>query len=310
LTVLRTALRPRWLALLVVVLVAATGMALLGQWQLNRARERSRGPAEQAERAREQAVPRPLQEVLAPRQTFPREGVNTRVSATGSWEPTRRLLVSGRELNGRKGFWVLVPLRLADGSAVPVIRGWVPSATDPAAVPPVGDGVQVVGLLQPSEPPSQRAPGQTSGLPADQVERVAAVELVKRWPYPLITGFVVQQTETPTTGPVPAPVPPPSTEAGLDLQNLSYAVQWWIFAGLGLFFWWRLVRDDHRGDLDDGLDEDPHPEAPHPDAPHPEDPHATQSPVQAPVDGVTLDPAAPDDVSSLSDVVDGQSKPR
>jgi cytochrome oxidase assembly protein ShyY1 len=273
--VLRTALRPRWLALLLVVLVAATGMALLGQWQLNRARERSRGPAEQAERAREQAVPRPLPQVLAPRQTFPKNGINTRVSVTGSWESSRRLLVSGRELHGRKGFWVLIPLRLADGSAVPVVRGWVPTASDPAAVAPVGDRVQVIGLLQPSEPPSQRAPGQTSGLPADQVERVAAPELVNRWPYPLITGFVVQQSQTPATGPLPTPVPAPSIDAGLDLQNLSYAVQWWIFAGLGLFFWWRLVRDDHRGDLD-----------------------------------VPLDPAVPDDVSSLSDVVDGQSNPR
>jgi cytochrome oxidase assembly protein ShyY1 len=104
----------------------------------------------------------------------------------------------------------------------------------------------VVGLLQPSEPPSQLAPGQDSGLPADQVHRVAVAELVNRWPYPLITGFVVQQTQTPATGPTPTPVPAPTMDDGLDLQNLSYAVQWWVFAGLGLFFWWRLVRDDHR----------------------------------------------------------------
>ena len=36
---LRTALKPRWLALLVVVLVAAAVMARLGEWQLGRARE-------------------------------------------------------------------------------------------------------------------------------------------------------------------------------------------------------------------------------------------------------------------------------
>jgi hypothetical protein len=32
-------------------------------------------------------------------------------------------------------------------------------------------------------------------------------------------------------------------------QNLSYALQWFVFAGFGLFMWWRLVRDDHRGTL-------------------------------------------------------------
>ena len=276
--VLRTALRPRWLALLVVVLVASSAMALLGQWQLNRAREHRRQPAEQAEQARERAEPKPIASVLAPRQTFPRDGVNTRVVATGAWDPAHRLLVSGREPvagTGPTGFWVLVPLRLADGSAVPVVRGWVASPSDPAAAAPVGDEVQVIGLLQPSEPPSQRAPGQASGLPADQVDRVAVAELVNRWPYPLITGFVVQQSQTPATGPTPTPVPPPTSDSGLDLQNLSYAVQWWVFAGLGLFFWWRLVRDDHRGHL-----------------------------------GGHLTAQVPDDVSSLVPVVDETKNPR
>ena len=36
---LRTALKPRWLALLAVVLVAAAVMARLGEWQLDRARD-------------------------------------------------------------------------------------------------------------------------------------------------------------------------------------------------------------------------------------------------------------------------------
>jgi surfeit locus 1 family protein len=252
--VLRTALRPRWLALLLVVLVASSAMALLGQWQLNRAREHRREPAERAEQAREQAVPKPVEQVLAPRQTFPIDGINTRVQATGTWDPAHRLLVTDRDLAGRKGFWVLVPLVLADGSAVPVVRGWVASASDPAAAGPVGDGVQVIGLLQPSEPPSQRAPGEASGLPADQVDRVSVTELVNRWPHPLITGFVVQQTQTPATGPLPSPIPAPVSDPGLDLQNLSYAIQWWIFAGFGLFFWYRLVRDDHRGTLAPHLD--------------------------------------------------------
>jgi cytochrome oxidase assembly protein ShyY1 len=249
---LRTALRPRWLALLVVVLLAATGMAMLGQWQLNRARERGREPARRAEQALERAAPKPLEQVIAPRQTFPKDAVNVRVRATGSWDGARRLLVAGRPLGDRIGYWVLVPLRLADGSAVPVVRGWVASPSDPAATGPTGvtsRRVTVVGLLEPSEPPIQRAPGQGTGLPADQLARVAAPDLVNRWPYSLTTGFVVEQGQTPATGPAPAAVPPPTSADSLDLQNLSYAVQWWLFAGFGLFLWWRLVRDDYRTDL-------------------------------------------------------------
>ena len=59
---LRTACRPRWLALLVVVLAAATGMSMLGQWQLERARERGR--IAEAEREARQARPVPLDQVL------------------------------------------------------------------------------------------------------------------------------------------------------------------------------------------------------------------------------------------------------
>jgi cytochrome oxidase assembly protein ShyY1 len=94
-----------------------------------------------------------------------------------------------------------------------------------------------------------RPPGQGSGLPDGQVERIVAPQLVQRWPYPLLTGYVVATAQRPVpAGPAPAAVradPPSGGE--LDLRNLSYALQWWLFAAFGLFFWWRIVRDDHRG---------------------------------------------------------------
>jgi len=250
--VLRTALRPRWLALLVVVLLAASAMVLLGRWQLDRAREHGRQPVERAERAQARATPKPLDQVLAARQTFPKGAVNTRVTATGHWDGAHRLLITDRKRAGRAGFWVLVPLRLPDGSAVPVVRGWVASASDPAAAVTAVTGsaeVQVIGFLEPTEPPIQLAPGQASGLPADQLSRISATDLVNRWPYPLVTGFVVQQSQAPATGPAPAVVAPPVESAGLDLLNVFYALQWWLFAAIAVFFWGRLVRDDQLGRL-------------------------------------------------------------
>jgi cytochrome oxidase assembly protein ShyY1 len=243
--VLRTACRPRWLALLVVVLAAATGMSLLGQWQLERARERGR--IAEAEREARQARPVPLDQVLTARQPFPVKALARRVVAQGSWDARAQLLVAGRTLDGRSGLWVLTPLRLPDGSAVPVVRGWVAGPSDPAAAPPApGTPVGVTGVLQPSEPPLDLAPGQASGLPAGQVARVDVTDLVNRWPYPLLTGYLVLQSQQPApSGSVPRPVTVQPPKAGLALRNLSYAVQWWLFAGFGLFFWWRLVRDDH-----------------------------------------------------------------
>jgi cytochrome oxidase assembly protein ShyY1 len=250
--VLRTALKPRWLALLAVVLVAAAVMARLGQWQLDRARQK--GEQDRQRAAAAQPVV-PVGSLLPARAPFPAAAADRRVSAQGRWDAAHQLLVPGRALAGRTGLWVLTPLRLADGSAVPVLRGWVPDAgsagADPAALPT--SDVTVQGVLLPSEPVDDLRPGDASALPAGQVPRVAAPLLVQRWPYPLITGYVVQTASAPHPSAQAAAalraVPPDAGTGGLALQNLSYAFQWWLFSAFGLFFWWRLVRDDHRGEL-------------------------------------------------------------
>lgn len=242
---LRTALRPRWLVLFVLVLVVATGMARLGQWQLDRARER--GNENALQRAAEPAVP--LTSVLTPRTGFPAAAADRRVTVQGRWDPAHQLLVAGRLQDGVPGFWVLTPLRLADGSGVAVVRGWTASASAPAAAAAslTSDPLTVEGVLRRGEPGAGRAPGEASGLPAGQVDRIDFAALVQDWDFPTYTGYVVA---TSPVGAGLAAVPPvPATEGGLDLQNLSYAFQWWLFALFGVFLWFRLVRDDHRGVL-------------------------------------------------------------
>lgn len=272
---LRTALRPRWLALLVVVLVAATGMARLGQWQWDRAHDNAAPRVE----ATLQRPPVPLPDVLRARQTFTGAVADRAVVAEGTFDAGRQLLVAQRRLAGETGWWVLTPLVLADGSAVGVVRGWVASPDDPAAAPsavPAGP-VALTGFLRPGEPPAPRTPGEGSGLPAGRIDRVDLTQLISRWPWPLLTGYVVATGYRPVTGAtagatagaavpaVPAslrPVPPipPDRAAGLDWRNVSYAVQWFLFAAFGLFMWWRLVRDDHAGTLAGAPEPAPEPE--------------------------------------------------
>jgi cytochrome oxidase assembly protein ShyY1 len=250
--VLRTALKPRWLALLVLALLAATAMAWLGNWQFQRARENSRRETIEAKASRP-AVP--LTDLLKPRQSFTNGAADRPITAAGTWDGAHQLLVADRLLSGRPGLWVLTPLRLPDGSAVAVVRGWTASAADPAVAPstlPVGT-VQLAGVLRPSEPPLDRPPGAGTGLPAGQLPGVDLTQLVQLWPYKLITGYVVATAQQPGAtgaGAGLAAVPPtaPGTQE-LAWQNLSYAVQWFVFAGFGIFIWWRLVRDDHQGRL-------------------------------------------------------------
>ncbi len=238
----RTAMRPRWLAVLAVVLVAATGMARLGEWQLQRARDNG-GAARRAAAARP-AVP--LTSLMAPQHRFPADAAGRSVQVSGRWDAAGQLLVAGRVQAGVRGWWVLTPLLLDDGAAVPVVRGWT---SDPGAAPapaPAGP-VQLTGVLLPGEPGVNRAPGQASGLPAGQLDRIDPAELVQRWTYPIYTGFVVAGSGPAVVPATLTPVTVGSPDGGLALQNLSYAVQWWLFAAFGLFLWCRLVRDDHRG---------------------------------------------------------------
>lgn len=237
---LRTALKPRWLALLAVVLVAAAVMARLGEWQLDRARQKG-------ERDRQAAAvgqpPVPVEQLLPAGAAFPASAIDRRVTVRGRWDPAHQLLVPGRRLGDATGLWVLTPLRLADGSAVAVVRGWVPDAASAPSAP--GADADIDGVLRPSEAAADLRPGAVADAPAGQVPLVAGALLAQVWPYPLADGYVVQ-TSTPAAG---LRAVPTQRGGGLAFQNLSYALQWWLFSAFGLFFWWRLVRDDHRGTL-------------------------------------------------------------
>jgi cytochrome oxidase assembly protein ShyY1 len=252
--VLRTALRPGLLVLLLVVLLAAAGMSRLGTWQLSRARAHS---AEDQQRALDRP-PVPLESVLTARQPYPDTAVDRPVAATGRWDAAQQLLVAAhpgevpvgsRAVPSGDGWWVLVPLVLADGSAVPVVRGWAAAVDAPGTAltgMPAGQ-VEVTGVLRPSEPSPERAPGDGTGPAPGQLAAVDAGTLVQRWPYPLLTGYLVLTGQDPAgSGTALRPVRVRPDPSGLAWQNLSYAVQWFVFAGFGLFLWWRLVLDSHR----------------------------------------------------------------
>nr|WP_241770005.1 SURF1 family protein [Cellulosimicrobium sp. MM] len=127
------------------------------------------------------------------------------------------------------------------------MRGWVESPEESAALDPPDGVVRLTGYLQASEAAGQggSAPGRT--------DAISTGELVNAWGGPMYSGYLVLLSSDPAQPSAadggPAQLPRPTIEGGtgLNLQNLFYALQWWVFGGFAVLLWVRLVRDEAAG---------------------------------------------------------------
>ncbi|WP_052466122.1 SURF1 family protein [Mobilicoccus massiliensis] len=264
---IRTALRPKWLALLGLVAVVVVLFGWLGLWQLNVAQRKGQIEAVQkVQQAPEVAV----DDILAPQTSLDGTQVGRAVRATGTYDPAHQVLVVDRRLGDRLGVWVLTPLVTdTTGARLAVVRGFVGQG-DPIPAPPPGT-VTVRGVLEPQEGP----PEEPRLLPEGQVQSVDVASLVNEWSGDVYNGFVLASAEDPPARDAQLThVPPPQVDlGGINWRNAAYALQWWIFAGFVVYIWWRMVRDDHELTLATALDAPESSEALEP----PETPEASES---------------------------------
>lgn len=244
LTLLRTR---RWAGFTLLVVAAIVGFGLLSRWQWSRADEKR--VEAQTLAAESAAAPLPIDEVVAAASVDRLPGADSGlewrvVTLSGRYEAEAQVLVRKRPLDGRNGMWVLAPLRTDDGAVVWVNRGWVQAegnATAAQAVPPPPSGdVEVTGRLRPTVPGPVPPP---TDLPAGQVTDpdVAALtpDGAATVPY-----YVELVSSTPAdVGPTPLPLP--QIDEG---RNVSYAVQWILFATVALVGWWYFLRREARED--------------------------------------------------------------
>ncbi len=246
----RTILTPRWIGLLALALAIAAVMSVLGVWQLDVYHSKTA----KATASRAAGAPVPLQSLFSINDGLPSKAVGRRVTITGTWGPTAdQLYITDRRLGDRNGFWVVTPLLLDGGTgtgspsasgAVMIVRGWVPTTSDPATKPPAGR-VELTGSVVSSE--AQDASGDDTKARILQSLRIPTI--VHLVDYRVYDAFVVMSSSTPppaaTGAPTIVPPPaPPTDHAGL--RNVAYAFQWWIFALFTLWMWTRMVRDAHR----------------------------------------------------------------
>ncbi len=260
----KTALKPRWIAGFVFAIAVSGVFVLLSQWQFGRSTQ----PEVPTNPATEQV--QPLTETLQPGEFFHGTDADQMVSARGSYDPAKQLLVPGRLHDGETGYWVVTAFAVNGAPAltgaaaspqtwIPVARGWVAEPGD-APAPPSGS-LELTGRLLPSEAP---VPG-TAPKPGEATA-VSVAELINYWEVSSYPGFVAATAEVAGGADVsPAAVPgellpldigpqPPAQQ--INWLNLFYSLEWVVFAGFALFIWWRLVKDDHHRDLEESLDED------------------------------------------------------
>jgi cytochrome oxidase assembly protein ShyY1 len=281
--VLKTALKPRWIAGLVFAIVISGVFVLLSQWQFGRSTQPEAPVSSGTEDSK------PLTEVLRPGEFFHGSVADQMVTAKGSYDADKQVLVPGRLHDGATGYWVVSAFAVQDAPVlsgagasprtwIPVARGWVADAAE-AGAPPSGT-VELTGRLLPSEAP----------LPNTAPERgfataVSVAELINVWEVSSYPGFVAATSEVANGADVSAaavssqlkplnigPQPPPQK---VNWLNLFYSVEWIVFAGFALFIWWRMVKDDYRRDLEDEEDGDDDNHEPHQEHPGP---HGQSSP--------------------------------
>lgn len=159
-----------------------------------------------------------------------------RVSVTGRLDGGHQFLLDNRSYQGRPGYEVLTPLTLAAGGRLLIDRGWVPFTGARARLPDVtladAGSVTLSGRVA-DLPSAGLASGRAAPNPAD--------------PWPKITSFPrPEELAHALGGPLPARMllldpgapdgyvrdwQPPGMA---PLRHLSYAIQWWCFAALGV----------------------------------------------------------------------------
>ncbi|MFJ9529710.1 SURF1 family protein [Streptomyces sp. SID5594] len=239
----RFLLTPRWWGINLFVVLAIPFCVFMGTWQLGRFEDRVQSH-EQAEKAPDPSTraAKPLDELL------PVDKVTSGRPAIATGTYADQFLVPGRELDERRGFYVLSLLRTEEGKALPVVRGWLPGTAGSVPVPAAPQGeVTVTGDLQASENIHSDGVDTRGGLPAGQLGMISAASLVNLVDYDVYDAWVtLPEAEAGGAGGALKPVPAAAPQgSGLDLkafQNLGYTGEWFVFAGFVLFMWFRLVR--------------------------------------------------------------------
>ncbi|MCU1515092.1 MAG: hypothetical protein JWO10_2182 [Microbacteriaceae bacterium] len=247
--------RPRWIAALVLALALAAGFAALSQWQLSRAV--ATGTIET--RPTETVVP--LDTIAKPQAPQLDDSDGQLVSVAGVWVPHDYVVLSTRLNHGASGFWVVghfsAELNSGLRAGLPVAVGWAPTkkaatqAMDRLQASTVTTTAAFDGRYFVSEAP------QDSDFEHGKLSTLNSGAMVNLWKTAdgagVYGGYLV--AERPSAGLTKIYSPKPVSQVELNWLNIFYAAEWVVFAGFGIFLWYRLVRDAWEREQEEALEQ-------------------------------------------------------
>ena len=238
----RFLLSRRWAGFAVFVLILAYGTWWLGQWQFDRLEDRK--ASNQIVRTNEHAEPAPVSDVLAPGEKVAEKDEWRRVTATGTYAVDDTIIWRYRTPDDAKGVDIVVPLVLADGSAVLVDRGWLQTESqdefEDLPAPPSGE-VTITGWVRADGTGDSTDVAQVDGYHATRA--LSSTQVAKVVDEPLLTGWLHLDTESPEPATQLRQADLPELDNG---PHFFYGLQWWFFGILAIAGFFYLMYDERR----------------------------------------------------------------
>jgi cytochrome oxidase assembly protein ShyY1 len=225
----------RWQGFTALVIVSIMGFGLLSWWQWSRAEER------RADRiAIEVSISDPQQ---LSRAIDADDLVSfAPVAVSGTFRNEYSVLVRKRPLEGSNGLWVMTPFQTTDGSQIWLLRGWTPAASSATGVIEVPDAPGgVVNITAAIRTPEGTDP--VSGLPQGQVPGIDPKVLPDTGSTTAQNFLHLMKTSAPEENLLSVPLP--EVDEG---QNISYAIQWILFALVAAVGWFYFLRREAKED--------------------------------------------------------------
>ena len=165
------------------------------------------------------------------------------VTVHGQWDDAHSVVLKYQTRDAGSGVDVVTPLVTADGSAVPVDRGWTATGNSGATrptLPPVTDGeVTVTGWVR------RDATGGATRVSDLSTRAVSSAAVAKVVPYALYRGFVDLAQESPAGWSPRGRGAPRTTPAHRSGLLFGWAPAW-LFGALAVFGFCYLALDEVR----------------------------------------------------------------